>query len=438
MERLCECKKTDGNPCTRVGSNKLGDDPKYCWQHQKCKIKVVIKKTIEPDEQKISIPVATIPVQKPQVPVPVSKIVPVSVQKIQISSINSGQDLLICGDHNTHQDFLRTLGGQQCWIFTNQHKEQLLQHFNLNIEDIKPFTQSKSQNIQMLTTKSGKGIWVCGDTLPHQDFLKSVGGKWNQSKKCWVFYIGKKEELMKYFNKKPEDINTQGIEDDTEETGKIQDIKLVITKSGKGVWVCGNTFPHLNKLKEFGGKWNAIKNCWVFTIDKKDELLSYFKLTIEDITFEEAEPAPAPENQINLYFDGASKGNPGPAGYGFYVNAPFANIDIKDSHHIDNSTNNFAEYSGLIAGLVKIKNIIIEHHMETPLNILIKGDSELVIKQMNNVYKVKDLVLAELHKSASSIVSELRYMGHIVTLTHIVRKYNSVADKLASDAALVK
>ena len=135
-----------------------------------------------------------------------------------------------------------------------------------------------------------------------------------------------------------------------------------------------------------------------------------------------------------LFFDGASKGNPGPAGYGYQIISPILKQDLVDSKFLGTTTNNVAEYHGIIAGLTRIKSLIQEHNL-SHLQLLIKGDSQLVINQLKQLWEVKSPSIRDLYQSAVSLLHDLSMDGHQVTLQHIKREENRVADHLASTAA---
>ena len=126
-------------------------------------------------------------------------------------------------------------------------------------------------------------------------------------------------------------------------------------------------------------------------------------------------------NKYTLYFDGCSKGNPGISGAGAII---FDNngykIYEKSIYVGDKITNNIAEYNGLILGLnaaidLKIKNLII------------KGDSLLIISQMNGKYKINHN--KELYNKAIELKNKIDKTEFI----HIYRDENILADKLAND-----
>jgi ribonuclease HI len=131
------------------------------------------------------------------------------------------------------------------------------------------------------------------------------------------------------------------------------------------------------------------------------------------------------QDNFVLFFDGCCKGNPGPGGAGavIYNNG----IEIwSDSVFVGKKiTNNIAEYTGLIIGLKQAAKLGIK-------NIIINGDSQLVIKQMNGVYKVSSENLVELYKTAK----QLQQSFDSISYNHVYRKDNKRADSLSNDGLL--
>lgn len=125
----------------------------------------------------------------------------------------------------------------------------------------------------------------------------------------------------------------------------------------------------------------------------------------------------------SLYFDGCSKGNPGKAGAGavIYEN----NIEIwSNSKYVgDKKTNNEAEYSGLLLGLEEAVRQNIQE-------LLVYGDSLLVINQVNGVYKVKNQNLAVFYNKVLELQKQFTHIQFI----HIYRSKNKRADELSNMA----
>lgn len=131
------------------------------------------------------------------------------------------------------------------------------------------------------------------------------------------------------------------------------------------------------------------------------------------------------ENLVKMYTDGGSRGNPGPAGIGIWVET----MDKKYSEFIGNATNNVAEYKALIFGLQKLKQLLgkgktKDYQIECYL------DSELVVKQLNHEYKLKD----ENVKINFIEIWNLMLDFGKVTFSHIPREKNKIADSLANEA----
>jgi probable phosphoglycerate mutase len=120
--------------------------------------------------------------------------------------------------------------------------------------------------------------------------------------------------------------------------------------------------------------------------------------------------------------DGGSRGNPGPAGYGVRIQQDDGSVvELKAALAL--ATNNVAEYNGLLAAL----RWAVEHGVTT---LHVRADSELMVKQMKGVYRVKNPGLLPLYEDARGLV---RQIGR-VTFEHVRRELNKDADRLANEA----
>jgi len=127
--------------------------------------------------------------------------------------------------------------------------------------------------------------------------------------------------------------------------------------------------------------------------------------------------------KARLFTDGGARGNPGPAAYGFVIEASDGTVLAAEGEAIGIATNNVAEYSALIAGL--------ERAVELGLDELeVVSDSELLVKQMTGEYRVKNEALQELNAAASRIA---RRLGR-VSYTAVRREHNELADRLVNEA----
>jgi ribonuclease HI len=124
---------------------------------------------------------------------------------------------------------------------------------------------------------------------------------------------------------------------------------------------------------------------------------------------------------LTLQFDGGSRGNPGPAGIGVVVRAEDHTPLVTLGRFIGRATNNVAEYKALILALQEAVTLGAK-------KIIIRGDSELVIKQMRGEYRVKHPDMKVLFDEAQRL---LKNFGH-VKIEHNLRGKNVLADKLAN------
>lgn len=131
--------------------------------------------------------------------------------------------------------------------------------------------------------------------------------------------------------------------------------------------------------------------------------------------------------KIKIYSDGGARGNPGPAGIGAVLTTAELEKQFKNlgeyKKYIGETTNNQAEYQAIHLGLEKAKELGAEE-VECFL------DSELVVKQLNREYKVKDAGLAKWFVR----IWNLKQCFKKVSFTHIPREKNKEADKLANEA----
>jgi ribonuclease HI len=131
------------------------------------------------------------------------------------------------------------------------------------------------------------------------------------------------------------------------------------------------------------------------------------------------------EQKIIMYTDGGSRGNPGPAAVGVYIET----LGKKIGECIGNRTNNDAEYEALILGLQKIKHFLGKDKTKKA-EVECFLDSELVVKQLNHEYKLKE---AHIQQSFLEIWNLMLDFGK-VNFVHIPREKNKIADALVNEA----
>lgn len=126
--------------------------------------------------------------------------------------------------------------------------------------------------------------------------------------------------------------------------------------------------------------------------------------------------------KVDLFCDGASRGNPGSGAYGFVI---FKNGEIlaQKGATLGTVTNNTAEYEGLLAGLRECVAL-------GATEVTVKSDSELLVRQLNGQYRVKTPHLLPLFQKAKTLLAQFERSE----VTHVRREQNSLADALANQA----
>jgi ribonuclease HI len=130
-----------------------------------------------------------------------------------------------------------------------------------------------------------------------------------------------------------------------------------------------------------------------------------------------------PQHYLIAHSDGGARGNPGPAGYGVVVQDESGRKVAALSEYLGHQTNNFAEYQGLIAAL--------EYALQRgPKALKVISDSELLVRQIKGIYKVKNATLQDLHGRAKQLIAQLDWFS----IGHALREHNQEADRLANEA----
>ena len=136
------------------------------------------------------------------------------------------------------------------------------------------------------------------------------------------------------------------------------------------------------------------------------------------------EPHDNPPVQFLIaHSDGGARGNPGPAGYGVVIQDESGRKVAALSEYLGHQTNNVAEYQGLIAAL----EYALQHG---PKALKVISDSELLVRQIKGIYKVKNPTLQDLHARAKELIRQLDWFS----IGHALREHNQEADRLANEA----
>ena len=134
-----------------------------------------------------------------------------------------------------------------------------------------------------------------------------------------------------------------------------------------------------------------------------------------------ANPSESPGQTIVAYCDGGSRGNPGPAGFGVYIQGAHGEVLAELSQYLGARTNNFAEYSALLAAL---EFAIQKSHG----SLRVVSDSELMVKQIKGQYRVNSPELRPLYDEAKRRIGQLDHFQ----IQHVLREKNRQADRLAN------
>jgi len=128
-------------------------------------------------------------------------------------------------------------------------------------------------------------------------------------------------------------------------------------------------------------------------------------------------------SEVVLFTDGASRGNPGLAGAGVFITDTAGKKLVEKSLFLGKTTNNVAEYRALIIGLEEVIKI-------NPSHVTVKMDSELIVKQLNGEYRVRNPGLLPLYRDAVERIGQIKE----IRVQHIPRNENYEADRLANIA----
>lgn len=122
-----------------------------------------------------------------------------------------------------------------------------------------------------------------------------------------------------------------------------------------------------------------------------------------------------------LYTDGAARGNPGPAGAGAFICTSDGRCVAEIAEYLGETTNNVAEYQGLLFGLKKLIEL-------GAREVEIRADSELMVKQLKGEYRVKNETLKTLFEEAKVLLKKIPSYS----IRHVYREQNKEADRLSN------
>lgn len=146
-----------------------------------------------------------------------------------------------------------------------------------------------------------------------------------------------------------------------------------------------------------------------------------------DLFLNKHKKATSPVEEWDIFIDGAARGNPGLSGVGIFVTKKSdLSVLIKKGFFINHKTNNQAEYLALLLAIFLISEKQKELNLKK-LILNINSDSELLVKQMLGIYKIKNKTLLQIKKIIDMLLINFSY-----NFVHILREKNKIADKLAN------
>jgi len=125
---------------------------------------------------------------------------------------------------------------------------------------------------------------------------------------------------------------------------------------------------------------------------------------------------------VTIHTDGGARGNPGPGGFAYVIQSEDGEL-VEDKGRLEHTTNNVAEYTALIRALERAAALGVRR-------AVVNSDSELMVKQLNGLYRVKNEDLQELHQEAKQLCRSFEK----VTFQHVRREQNRRADELCNEA----
>ncbi len=129
---------------------------------------------------------------------------------------------------------------------------------------------------------------------------------------------------------------------------------------------------------------------------------------------------------INIHTDGGARGNPGPAACAFVISQN-NRVLHQSNQYLGKTTNNVAEYKGLLIALEWALGSSLDFN-----SIQINMDSLLVVNQVKGIFKVKEATLKKLYLETLDKIKELRHRKIQITINHVYREDNSIADSLVN------
>ncbi len=242
------------------------------------------------------------------------------------------------------------------------------------------------------------------------------------------------------YGEQPEEALTRYLKDDagiTVHSMQLNDVLTYIDHDDRDIQY---TFIlYIANVAKTGAKISLSENynqyAWMRLADKgQDELTESAKLLLgisqqQIVSIEKNAPNDVPVdgitsvsiNNIIIYSDGGSRGNPGPSASGYVIMSPSEEVIHQGGTYLGVTTNNQAEYHGVRLGLEKAIEMGVR-------NVDFRIDSLLVVNQLNGIYTIKNRELWPIHERINQLVKEFDH----VSFRHVKREFNQLADGMVN------
>ncbi len=137
----------------------------------------------------------------------------------------------------------------------------------------------------------------------------------------------------------------------------------------------------------------------------------------------------AQNDKLVIYTDGGSRGNPGPAAFGYVMYGADGAVIKRQGEAIGVATNNEAEYKAVVAALQKVKQVVGKEKLKG-MQIEVRMDSELIQRQLSGRYKIEEEKLFPLFIAIWNLQRDFKE----ITFTHVPREQNKEADRMVNEA----
>jgi len=201
----------------------------------------------------------------------------------------------------------------------------------------------------------------------------------------------------------------------------------------KQAWLFMTKVAELAESRQHHPRWEnewSVVQIWLIThesgsniTDKDRQMAEAIDALVAGVN-QDKDPAQPPQlDQVKIFADGGSRGNPGPSASGFVVMDMEDNVLVDKGVYLGVTTNNQAEYTALKLGLEEARKM-------NAREIEVYMDSLLVVNQMKGIFKIKNRELWPIHQAIQDLLKDFKQ----VSFSHVPREFNKLADAAVNRA----